>query len=378
MKLRLIGLWWVLVSSALFLSCTDPVTPEFEFEEGQIFIEGFASTIPGASFVTIKESAIEFGVYVVNPLEGATVIFENTDTKEEVYLAGFDEVYRPPSNFMINTGESWRLKIQLANGRKFESTPETVLESVPITDLEVEYNAELEFREIFGGKFVPGHEAFVSFDDPSDRDNYYYWTYRTYENLTICEKCYEGVFRDGECLYLGNLATGFPYFDYPCESDCWRIRFPESIAIFDDKFSNGKSISQLSIGNLLLYTKENMVLEVQQLALTAAAYDYYKVLKDIVDNNSGLNAPPPAALIGNMYDPNDSEAFVFGRFTAAATSTAAIFIDRNGITEEALERRDPLKLEPTFNSPLPPPPTVSAPCTETRFRTAIRPELWVD
>lgn len=368
----------ILVLSVFFSSCIDPVTPEFEFQEGLIFVEGFASTEADASFVIINQSAIEFGVYVVNAIEGALVTFENVNNGQEVFLTEFDEVYLPPADFKAAPGESWKLKIQLSDGRKFESTPELVLEPVQITGLEAVYKQDLEFREIYGGKFVPGHEALVSFEDPADSENYYYWTYRTYENLEFCEKCYGAVFRDGECVTLGNSLAGYPYFDYPCESACWKIRFPESIAIFDDKFSNGKSISRLSIGNLLLYTKENMVLEVQQLALTPAAHQYYKVLKDIVDNNSGLNAPPPAALVGNLFNPDDTEDFVFGRFTAAATSTAAVFIDRSGITDEPLESREPIILEPGPGSPLPPPPTFSAPCSETRFRTAIRPELWQD
>jgi len=115
---------------------------------------------------------------------------------------------------------------------------------------------------------------------------------------------------------------------------------------------------------------------VQQFVLTPAAYDYYKVLKDVVDNNSGLNAPPPAALVGNLSNPQNSEEFVFGRFTAAATSTASIFIERNSIEEAPLELSEPVVFEPQIASPYPPPATVQAPCTENRTRTAITPDKW--
>ena len=119
-----------------------------------------------------------------------------------------------------------------------------------------------------------------------------------------------------------------------------------------------------------------MVLEIEQFSLTPAAYQYYKVLKDIVDNSSGLNAPPPAALIGNLFDPNDSQNFVFGRFTVAATSTASVFIDRSEISEDPIEAVIP-SIQETFGSPVPPPVTTTVPCTETKFRTAIRPEKWI-
>lgn len=364
---------------AITISCVDPIEPDFELREGLIFIEGFASTEPGVSFVSITESAIEFGVYVVNFVEGASANLENVDNGDIVPLVEIEEAYVPPEDFTVAPGESWKLNIRMPNGKQYTSQIETVLSPVPITNLKVQYDAELEFREIFGGRFIPGHEIFISFTDPPDAGNYYYWSYRSYENLDICEKCRESYFRDGDCQPLPRGIGGLqPYYDYPCQSDCWRIRFPESIPIFEDEFSNGRTITDFSIGNAILYTKEDMVIEVQQFAISASAHEYYKVLKDLVDNNSGFNAPPPAGLVGNMFNPADSEEFVFGRFTAAATSVASVFVDRTFIGEEALEGREPLITEPTFLSPLPPPATVSAPCSETRFRTAIRPEAWID
>ncbi len=360
-----------------FFSCTDPVTPEFEYKEGLIFIEGFASTSPGTSFVSINESAIEFGVYVVNFVKGATVNFENVRTGNIVHLTEVDGAYQPPLDFKTVYGDEWKLNVTLSNGKRYESAIETVLQSVPIKNLEVEYSPELAYREIYGGKFLPGHDILVSFDDPVDQENNFYWTYRVYENLDICEHCDNGIFRDGACQ--GNPpGSGRPlFYDYLCDVECWKIRFPESIAIFDDSFSNGKEVSKLSIGNTLLYNKENIVIEVQQLSLSPAAYDYYKVLKDIVDNNSGLNAPPPAALVGNLFNPDDSEDFVFGRFTAAASSSSSVFVDRSGIREDPILRKDPLNFE-SFFDPVPKPEVVSAPCSETKFRTAIVPPGWIE
>ncbi|WP_422081782.1 DUF4249 domain-containing protein [Ulvibacterium sp.] len=361
------------------MGCIDPVEPDFEFREGLIFVEGFASTEPGVSFVSITISAIEFGVYVVNFVEGASANLENVDNGDIVPLVEIEEAYVPPEDFAVTPGERWKLNIRMPDGKLFTSEIETVLDPVPLSELRVQYDPELEFREIFGGRFVPGHEILVSFTDPPEVGDYYYWSYRSYENLEICEKCRESFLREGDCQPLPRGIGGLqPYYDYPCESQCWRIRFPESIPIFEDEFSNGKTITDFSIGNALLYTKEDMVIEVQQFAISPSAHEYYKVLKDLVDNNSGLNAPPPAGLVGNMFNPEDSEEFVFGRFTAAATSVASIFVDRTFISEEALEGREPLILEPTFGSPLPPPATVSTPCSETRFRTAIRPEAWID
>lgn len=360
----------------LFTTCTDPVAPEFQFKEGLVFVESIASTIPKASFVTVNRSTLEFGVYVVNFVEGASVNFENTITGEIVNLTETRSSYLPPDDFVVQPGEQWKLNIQLADGKKIESAPEQVLEPVPITNIEVRYDAELVFRENLGGKFVPGHEVSIDFEDPAETENYYYWTYRAYENLDFCERCTEAIWRNGECTPVEIARFRARYFDYACDIDCWRIRFPETVAIFDDRFSNGKMITKFPVGDLLLYNKENMVVEIQQFSITPAAYDYFKVLKDVVDNNSGLNAPPPAALVGNLLNPEDSEDFVFGRFTAAATSSASLFINRSIVEGLPIESSLAPVFEPQIASPYPPPATVVAPCSENRERTSVQPEKW--
>lgn len=359
----------------LFLGCIDPVSPEFEFKEGLVFVEGFASTLESASYVIINKSVNEFGVNTTVFEKGAIVSFINSDTGQIISLTEEDGAYVPPPDFKARIGESWQLAIVLIDGTQYQSSSETILAPVPISDLNTNYNTELRFDE-GTGEFQPGHLVSVSFDDPENQENFYYWSFRSFENLDICHTCFESIYRNGACMNTNIFTPDF--FNYLCETDCWKIRFPERISIFDDSFSNGKRTTDLPVANIPLYTKENVVVEIQQFTLTPAAYDYYKILKDIVDNNSGFNAPPPAALIGNMTNVNDSDDFVFGRFTAASASVASVFIDRSAIAEESIDPLISAHLEPTLASPYPPPATTTVPCTETRFRTAIRPERWVD
>ncbi len=364
----------LILISLLSVNCIDPVNPEFEYKEGLVFVEGFASTAQGASFVTISKSANVFGVNKAVFEKGANVTFKNSDTGQIIGLSELGDFYLPPADFTVEVGERWELAVSLADGTRYSSTPETVLEPVPISNIKATYDPQLRFLE-GSNDFEPGHAISVTFSDPQESENYYYWSFRSFENLTVCATCFDGILREGSCT-----TTTVPtpeYFTYTCETDCWRIRFPESISIFDDKFSNGNTTADLEVAQVMLYTKEDMVVELQQISLTPAAYEYYKVLKDIVDNSSGFNAPPPAALVGNITNANNSEDFVFGRFTAASTSIASIYIERSSINETPLERQESLIFEPTLNSPYPPPATVETPCTENRFRTAIRPEAWI-
>ncbi|MDC6404702.1 MULTISPECIES: DUF4249 domain-containing protein [Maribacter] len=367
----------ILVFSFLPVGCVDPVPPEFDYEDGLIFIEGFASSNAGASYVGINESVTEFGVRGLEFITGASVNVENLDTGQTVSFIESEDAYLSPQDFKVAPGERWKLIVVMPNGTVYESEPEIVLTPVPITDVSIDYDPELEFRPS-ANRFIPGHKISVSFDDPPNSENNYYWSYRSFENLDYCIRCNEGIYRDGGCIPYDLSGRLYRYFDYICETECWTIRYPESVNIFDDTFSNGKTVANLEVGSLPLYTKENMVVEVQQFSLTPAAHKYYKVLKDIVDNASGFNAPPPAALIGNLYNANDSQEIVLGRFTAAASSVVNVYVERELINEAAIATRQPpaVSLEPTIGSPYPPPATNLAPCEESRYRTANEPEGW--
>lgn len=310
-------------------------------------------------------------------ISGASVSIENLESGLSVDFTEAEDAYLSPQDFKVSPGERWKLTVITPNGNVYESEPEVVLTPVPIKDVEINYESELEFRPSLN-KFVAGHTIAVSFDDPAEGENNYYWSYRSFENLDYCIRCQEGIYRNGDCIPYDLSGQQLRYFDYICETDCWSIRYPEEVNIYDDTFSNGKSVSGLEVGSLPLYTKENMVVEVQQFSLTPAAYQYYKILKDIVDNASGFNAPPPAALIGNLYNVNDPNEYVLGRFTAAASSSVNIFVERQFIEEAPTETRQPptINTEPTIGSPYPPPPTQLAPCEESRYRTAIEPIGW--
>lgn len=367
----------------VFQACIDPVEPNFQFREGLIFIEGFATSSPGASFVSISESVVEFGVEGVNFVGGATVTLMEESNGRQVLFEEVRDAYFPPADFAVNPGESWLLDIRLADGTHYQSTYEDVANPVPVRQLQAAYKPQLFYREA-SERYIPGHEITVDLTDPAGIDNYYYYRYRVFENLDECEKCFFGVYRDGSCRGAPPGTILEDYYDYRCTSDCWQIRYPEQISIFDDRFINGQEVRSLAVANIPLYTREDMVVEIQQLSLTPKAFDYYKVLKDLVDNNSGFNAPPPAALIGNITNQEVAEDIVFGRFTAAATSLAYIFVDRSGIEEETVDRptrtiRENCEVCPPGSPcPIECAPVNTSDCSETRYRTSMMPPAWIE
>ncbi|WP_422081784.1 DUF4249 domain-containing protein [Ulvibacterium sp.] len=368
----------LLVMLSLLGGCVDPVDPEFRYQEGLVYIDALVGTIEGASYVSILESTEEFGINDNVFLSGAKVSFIKTDDQTQIDLLEEGELYLPPANFKAQIGDTWELKVELADGREYSSLPEKVSAPVPIQELVAAYEPELLFNEGLD-EFTPGHSLSLTLEDPGEEENYYYWRFRSYEKLVNCVVCVNSIYRDGECRTNPSTISQIrkPYYTYACESDCWQIRYEDNINIFSDEFTNGTKISNLPVADIPLFTKRSILVELQQFSISASAYRYYKTLKDIVDNNSGFNAPLPAALVGNMSNPNNINEFVLGRFTAASTNVKTVFIDRTFVEGRPLETILPGQYEGE-EEPVPRPIVIFAPCNEGRFSTGLRPTGWID
>ncbi|ASV29302.1 DUF4249 domain-containing protein [Maribacter cobaltidurans] len=362
----------LLLSFLSLLGCTNPLSPEYQFVEGIIYIDGFVGTTEGSSYVNITESDV--ALYYRNIfVSGANVSFVNEVTGEKIALFEEDFKYVPEDiNFKGAVGEKWYLEATLPNGKTYVSDVETINPSVPIKDLSFKYEDRLEFIEDYDA-YVPGHKVLISFDDPENQDNFYYWRYKTYDRPSFCKICYRGRFRNENCIPDENVE----YYTYLCETDdCWQIDYGSKIYIFSDKLSNGTSTSSLPVADILLTRKTKVLVEIEQFSLTLKAYEYYRAIKDLVDNNGGFNAPLPAALIGNIRNPGDPDEYVLGRFTAASAFTKSIMIDRTTVEESAIENPIMPRPEPPPSSPGP--SYLYAPCIESRYKTPIEPEGWMD
>lgn len=366
---------FIFILSLTLFTCTNPISPEYQFIDGLIYIEGFVGTTEGSSYLKITES--EVGANYRNVfVSGANAAFINANSSERISLSEVNSEYIPPSDFMGQIGEQWYLEVSLPNGELYLSEIETISSAVPISELSVTYDKKLEFNEDYD-KFIPGHEIAITFNDPPDQANYYYWRIKTYDKAQFCKICEKGYYRN-DCIAFDPFIFGYPpYFTYWCDSDCWQIDYGSNIQIFSDKFSNGTTTSSLPIANLLLTRKTKILVEIQQFSITPKAYDYYRTIKDLIDNNGGLNAPLPAALIGNMYNPQDPNEFVLGRFTASAATTKSIMIDRRLLDEYPIASQ--IAPSPEQDSgPTPRPIEYFAPCEESRFRTLTQPEGWIE
>ena len=357
-------------SALIYQGCVEKVDSEFDFQSDIIFVDAFILTELGTSSVTISKSTLvnEATFKVVNEVN-ASVIIENINTGAIVeFIEDSFGIYNCPSDFVASVGEEWKLHIELEDGRIIESKTQTVTSPVSIDNIQAEYSPEIEFNAEFG-RLVPGHRLSIDWQDPIGEENFYLWKYKTFEPLFVCKTCDQGVLRNGECEPSG-FNFGPPYFSYPCLPDCWEKRYGQELLVFHDQLENGAMITDREIAILPYLRNPNILVEVQQFSIDRSAYEYFKVINNQVSQSGGLNAPPPAALLGNLFNPNDASDLILGQFTAAGITTKRIFIDRSPIIESALTQMDAIILETCVSCP------TSYPCIESSTRTPMKPDGW--
>jgi hypothetical protein len=370
MKLKTIVLLsFLMIIAASIPSCIELVDAEYSYQDNVIFIDAYALTEAGTSTVTISRSRWDDINYSIRLIPNAKVQLENIDTGLTIdFTTGTTGAYVCPPDFAVEEGEVWKLYIELEDGRKFESEPETVKATIPIDEIKSEYSTELVYNAA-QEEFVPGHRISIDWQDPAGEENYYLWKYKTFEPLYVCKTCVKGIYRNGSCQPPAN-NFGPEYFDYLCDPDCWQIKYEEKTIIFEDRLSDGAALKNKEIVLLPFYRRPDILIEVQQLSLNESGYNYFKIINDLVSASGGLNAPPAAPLLGNLFNPDDPSEIVLGQFTAAGVSSKFIFIDRSTIQENPFRPDDLIILEPCASCPQ------SYPCEESLTRTSIEPEGW--
>ncbi|MEO0732904.1 MAG: hypothetical protein AAFZ52_08720, partial [Bacteroidota bacterium] len=100
------------------------------------------------------------------------------------------------------------------------------------------------------------------------------------------------------------------------------------------------------------------------------AYEYNRVLRDLTENGGGLNAPLPAALVGNLRDVSAVNTDVLGFVGVAAVAGENIFFNRDTIDGNPLPFDASIRPEPVMGNSAP-----LAPC-EGPNRTTEEPAGW--
>lgn len=332
------------------LACVEPYELLLEKNaEKIIFVNGFLNDGGEEQIITIAESVPLSGIVYSNEIPGLKVEILVNNVEKIALINKNKGNYMIPKTLKFEIGKSYKLLFERLDGTKYESTSQSFK---PAPKIEKHY----EIFTLDGikklDKNIPGHKIYIDYTDPYAEKNNYYWIWTLWERQYVC-------------LTSGN-------FDYYCRGDCWEIIQNLDVNIANDNFSNGKQVKGKLIAEIPYYQDRGALLEIKQQVVSDEAFRYLQIYQGQTQGTGTLADSPPAKLVGNIRNINDSKEEVAGFFTIAGTSSIKYWLSR----EDAIGKTSPIGL--LGRPPNPSLQSATATCELSRNRTPVMPIGWLD
>lgn len=360
-----------------FFACVEPFEINYGSQNEILFIEADINDLDAEQFVRIqKNTPSEKNIDYLN-VETAKVQVTENDTK--VYDCAYSEggKYKLPEGFLGKIGASYKLRFEL-DGKSYQSSTETISSVAPIESI---YSVLNKNGIDYKGKKVDGHEIYIDTKDINTDKQFYLWQWRLFEKQGYCRSCEGGRFNVnplplGRCVEDANLMRRGTTYDYLCNKDCWDIFYNQEVNVMSDKYSNGQSIKGRLVAKVPFFQFRNALIEVQQYSISQSAFEYFNILINQTQRNGSLADTPPAGLVGNVKNIEDSTEPIGGFFMVSSKTTKTFIIDRTELNSEisaiGFTNGRPITPEPSAISP------PAAPCIASHNRTDKKPFGWID
>jgi len=336
---------WSYALILLMTACIDRVYINVDKPSSQaISVSGFISDQPGPYEVRIYNVFdIESKETLKTPVTVKHMELSDNTGNVQAFHEVNPGIYQTDSSGIRGVlGGIYKLKIELLDGRMYESVPDTIF---PVGSLDSLY---LAFREKYNVAGEKEYSFDVYFDTSYDEKTgtRFAWKFEaTFKADTHPERHLPTVcfFLDeiSRCNYLPpcsgfrNIGTNLkPIFEkqFPCTCcQCWYSIFNDSIMVSDDLFTNHAQLKGIRAQNIPLnqWTLFYKIrLDVSQRSLSSHAHEFWKALGDQQSAIGSLFQPVTGKIPLNFIQVSGEPVSIEGLFYATAISSKVRYLDQ--------------------------------------------------
>lgn len=342
-----------LLSALLFISlfnaCEDRLDVSVEDDILRLVVEGRITE--GEEPVEVRLSwttGFDHG-YAPPKVSGALVCIADSEGNCTDLVEVSEGIYRElNSSLQGRKGIAYSIEINLPDGRSYASEPE-VLRAAPGIDSSY---AEFFYRERLNSSNyiepVATIQLYVDFYNPLEEDNFLLWEWKgVYEFLPPLAPSQRPCYVSEKNLYSRfNLMTD--------ENFTSTLISRQKIDMIDVNFRFDKRYG----------------VELNQYALSADAYEYFKGLRYQIERSGSISDPPPFRVRGNIRNVADENEVVLGYFYAAGKASDHLFVERNQIPLLSVGEMD------CDGPPFGPPPPICENCLADPAGSIEPPSYW--
>ena len=366
---------------ALTNSCITPIA-NFEQVANKSFltVESFVSDEQGQQRTRIYMSADKILGSYFTPVTRARVYFiDEKGVREDLVEQSTKGTYLTSVKFAGRVGGTYTLNIETTDGKKYQSTPETMK---PVPEIE---NVITQFQVLDnyakGDSRRGGFNVYVDLQDPATPGDNYQWYWKHYQRANICETCVGGSYN-----FLSNICV-YPrvpteqILNYLCDGDCWDISFSTDLNIFSDVYLNGQKITGKQVARIPFDGISKYYLQFEQRAITRDSYNYYQGLNAQTQNTGTLfDVPAETRFSFNIKSLTNPDEKILGIFDVYSVRKKIFYIDRSLGVPSGEAPTTIFVPGDVFSCPPGGPPTCKdkVQCAEGLFRTPFKPTGWKD
>lgn len=321
-------LLYFFLPALVLLSCVEQYAVPVRVEQSQLVIDGGITTAPPPYNIKLTYSGVFDYANVIPPtsVESRAKITVSDDKGQSTsfqYL-GLGNYQSQNAQFRGQTGRSYTVKIELPDGRTFQSKPELMPKPVVIkkvygefvpnlfvrTDInQISFSSNYSITERYPAEpdGPTGYRIYLDTDDPAGETNYYRWA-----GSSVTRR----------------QTTGYNCgFFTICDNTCFLPTDFLDLNMLSDQLVDGNSIKKKPLFLVPVFVTGRMYIEVSQLNYTREAYQFWKRYQDQLNRTGSILDPLPAAIEGNIYNVANPNQLALGYFSAAANFKKRLTID---------------------------------------------------
>jgi hypothetical protein len=328
------------IAFMMLTQCIDPLVVHLPPHTASLVVDGLITNDPGPYQVKLfYSSKVDTSLAQPEYEQGASVwIIDDVGNKEQLneIMPGLYET--DASGIRGELGRSYSLQIRTNSGTEYSSAPQLLSPAGEIDNLYAEFEKNvIIFRD---ADPVDAFSVFVDAHGNADRTNLFRWRWTgTYKVKTYPElrqiftkngpipdppACSGYIVQQGGIKQVGGCTCCI----------CWTTEFNTNAIVSDNRFVNDElftkvEVAKLPASGLRFYDK--YYIEVEQLSISDAVYDFWKLAGAQQKGLGSLFQPNSVKVRGNVVCVADPEKEVLGVFSVSAVTRKTLFLDANQV-----------------------------------------------
>ncbi len=325
-------------------ACVDRIN--FDIRTGSLYaiaIDGYITDQPGPYRIELNKAFdIESRYSTKTPVSAKQVTISDDHGTTEILSQPSQGIYQTsPAGIRGTVGNVYKLRIELLDGRVYESIPDTLLPSGRIDSIYYSFKMETTPQ----GSTNYGFDVFFNSTASVKNDYHFLWKFIGTYQVETNPELYSEPFGEGRIALPRSCSSyiaihGQLIYVKACECcTCWVDLFNDTPIVSDNQLVEAghfKAVRAAYIPITQWTFMHQVHAEVRQMSLSRQAFTFWKAVKAQKEAITSLFQPVTGKVISNFDQVAGPAAPIEGLFYATAINSKSVFITRNAVPNQGI------------------------------------------